>query len=282
MFKDFKEAISEQFEKMKPYPLYRTEVEKELLWITYIESFPPGSNPKMRERTEHDYQACKSFVRAVGNMVAIIEGELVSIWDCKVGPPYNVVAAALSELAKSAPIRNVLLHDQHEVGVDKNFQKVEGSREVITWEHFHLVLPTGCVVADRGAVYGDKQATREVFLRALEEISIDSLETVIDLIGQGSLYRGEEHLHAVRTFLERKKEYNKLTGRRRELFSWRQDLHPSITRIRDAASALFMKPIRYGCSRRSTPSSFARWTSTGCPIRRRRTSPSRPRRSPPR
>lgn len=247
MFKEFKEAVSAQFEKMRGHQLFRTEVEKELMWITYIDSFPPGTNPKMRERTEHDCQACKSFVRAAGSMVAVIDGRLVSIWDVEVGPPYNVVAAALSELAKSAPIKNVFLYEQQLLGTDKNFQKVEGSREVLTWEHFHLVLPSACVSRDRGAVYGDRQSTKDVFQRALTEITVDSLETVVDLIAQGSLYRGEEHLHTVETFLKTKREYVALKdARQQEFFVWRQDLHPAITKVRSSAIGTLLVDLSNG------------------------------------
>jgi hypothetical protein len=216
---------------MKGHQLYRTDVEKDLLWMAYLESFPPGSNPIYKERTEHDCQSCKSFIRAVGSMVAIVDGEMVSLWDCEVGHPYNKVAAVLSELVKGAPIRNVLLHDQADVGVDKNYQE-SSDGEVLTWEHFHVELPRECL----SGVYSDKRSARDVFVRSLEEITIDALETVIDLVEQGSLYRGEEHLGAVQTFLKLRKEYAELdTDTARDIFSWRQDLSPAILRIRNSA-----------------------------------------------
>jgi len=234
MFSELKTAVSRQFERMREHSLFRTEVEKEVLWSTYLDSFPTGTNPVMRERTEHDCQACRSFIRAVGSLVAVIDNRLVSIWDCKVGHPYDRVAAAMSELVRSAPIENVLLHDQRVVGVDKNYQEVDG--EVLTWEHFHLVLPQHCVVKDRGPVLADKRSQRDVFARALEEISIDSIETVIELIEQGSLYRGEEHKPVLRLFLEVKHAYARLNEERwREFFTWRQDLHPAVTHIRNSA-----------------------------------------------
>jgi hypothetical protein len=188
MFKLFKEAVSRQYEVMKSHQLFRTEVEKELLWLTYLESFPPGSNPMFRERTEHDCQACKSFVRAVGSMVAWIDNELVCLWDCKVEEPYATVAAAMSSLVKSAPIRNVLLHESRKVGVDKNYQDTD--KGVLTWEHFYVELPQSYASQDRGLDYADKRSTRDVFKRALDEITLGSIETVVELIDQGSLYRG--------------------------------------------------------------------------------------------
>jgi len=245
MFKEFKIAIERQFELMKGHQLFRTEVEKELLWLTYLESFPPGTNPQYKERTEYDCQACKSFIRAVGSMVAVIDGELVSLWDVEVNRPYDKVAAELSELAKSAPIKNILLHDSALVGVDKNFQDLDG--EILTWEHFYLKLPPSCVNNDRGAVYADKRSQKDVFARSLQEITIDALETVVDLIGQNSLYRGEEHLHSVQSFQKEKKAYDKLeTPRAQELFCWRQDLGPAVTRIRSSAIGTLLVDLSEG------------------------------------
>ena len=37
----------------------RTGVSKDALWDTYLASFPEGSNPVYKTRTEHDCQCCK-------------------------------------------------------------------------------------------------------------------------------------------------------------------------------------------------------------------------------
>lgn len=246
MFRQFKEAVARQYEQMKGHQLYRTEVEKELMWITYIESFPPGTNPMMRERTEHDCQSCKSFIRAVGSMVCEIDGNLVCLWDCEVGEPYTKVAEAMRELVIDAPIKNVLLHDQRHAGVDQNHQQCDDG-EIITWEHFHVELPQHCVNQDRGSVYADKQSQRDVFARALGEITDDAIETTIELIDQGSLYRGEEHLHTVQQFAKVKKEWDKLEDEREhDMFTWRQDLGPAVTRVRNSAIGTLLVDLSEG------------------------------------
>lgn len=245
MFAEFKEAVARQFDLMKGHQLFRTNVEKGLLWSTYLESFPPGTNPMFRERTEHDCQGCKSFIRAVGSMVAVIDGKLVSLWDCQVGEPYTAVAAALSELVKAAPIKNVLLHESRRVGTDKNHQ--DSDEGVLTWEHFYVVLPQACKSNDRGSVYGDKQATRDVFKRGLEEITTDAIEMVIELIDQGSLYRGEEHLHTVQSFSKQKKLYDEIEDdTRRDIFVWRQDVSPAVARIKNSAIGTLLVDLSEG------------------------------------
>ncbi|MHC4836115.1 MAG: hypothetical protein ACYTCN_09345 [Planctomycetota bacterium] len=260
----FKRAVARQFDLMKAHALFRTEVEKELLWLTYLESFPPGTNPMFRERTEYDCQACKSFIRAVGSMVADIDGELVCLWDCELPEPFSVVAAELSELVKSAPIKNILLHEKEDVGVDCNWENEYGSdRESLRWEHFYIRLPAHCVAQfDRGGAYSEAQSTRDVFARALKGITNDALETAVELIDQGSLYRGEEHLHAVQHFAQLKTQYDALDkvppvpnpkrplgpSRQQELFTWQQGLHPAVSKIRNSAIGTLLVDLSEGKS----------------------------------
>ena len=84
MFRDFKLAIQRQFNVIKTHELFRTQADKYGMWDVYLDSFPDGTNPIFRERTEHDCNCCKYFIRAVGNMVAVIDGKVVSIWDVKI------------------------------------------------------------------------------------------------------------------------------------------------------------------------------------------------------
>ena len=80
------------------------------------------------------------------------------------------------------------------IGVDKNFEQLENGK-IIEWHHFYIELSDKFV--DRssrsiGDIKGDFRDTRNVFKRSLEEISEDSLLTVLELISQNSLYKGEE------------------------------------------------------------------------------------------
>ena len=59
--------------------LFLTNVSKDEMWETYLKSFPKGANPIFRERTEHDCNCCKNFIRAVGNVVEIVGNKVVTI-----------------------------------------------------------------------------------------------------------------------------------------------------------------------------------------------------------
>src|SRR5712671_5080540 len=145
-FLNFKAAISNQFSTMSQDDLYIVDIDKDLLWQTYLDSFPEGTNPIYRERTEHDCSCCRHFVKTVGGVVSIVDNKLVNIWD--IGLPgdiagddwgYQHVADAMSVLVKSFPIDNVFLHIEHNIGTNKNFEKLDDD-SVKTWEHFFVTI----------------------------------------------------------------------------------------------------------------------------------------------
>lgn len=251
IFNVFKTAVAKQFATMQKFPLYRVKVEKDDLWKTYLDSFPVGTNELYRERTEHDCSCCKQFIRAVGDMVAIIDGKIVSIWDVSVPsePGYQQVADALSALVKSRPIEDVFLHYQQQIGVDKNFEEILGKTK--TWEHFFINLPLTYVAknADIASTIAIPRTKKQVFLRALTEIDQDAVETVLDLIIQGTLYRGAEFKHTIEEFRKQKKAFAKLkTGDEREIFAWTmiRELAEPVARIGNSAIGSLLYELTEG------------------------------------
>ena len=249
MFSTLKKAVEAQFEAMKKHELYRVQVDKDLMYNTYLGSFPEGTNPTYKERTEHDCQCCKSFIRAVGGLVTIIDGKLVSIWDVKVDNFYQEVANALSALVKSQPIDNLFLHTEPIAGLDENRQMVDG--KVVTWRHFFIKVPTGNISkgVDIGTKLAESRSSKDVFLRSLTELTLDSVNTVLELIGQNSLYRGEEHKFAVESFRKLKVEYDKLkTSAEQDIFCWSKvkSVPESVARIRNTSIGTLLTDLSEG------------------------------------
>lgn len=211
-FMKFKIAVAAQFEKMRKHDLLRTTAPKDLLWDTYLGSFPEGTNPIYRERREHDCNCCKQFIRAVGNVVAIIDGRVVSIWDVELPciRGYKDVAAAMSAIVKQYPIDNVFRHTERTAGTEKNFEALTDG-EVKTWNHFFVNIPEAYVVkkTNIGTVLGEYRSTFDVMRRGLVEITDNAVSTVQELIEQNSLYRGAEHKPAVDAFARLKEQYKK-------------------------------------------------------------------------
>lgn len=230
MFENFKRAIQRQFNDMKDHELYTVKVEKDLMWDTYLSSFPDGTNPLFRERTEHDCNCCKQFIRTAGAIVAIIDDKLVSIWDVKVDSFYQEVADALSDLVKSKPIKNVFFHTEHTVGTDKSYEPG------YTWEHFYIQLPTDVV----GQESNDIPTTKEMLLRACLELEPAALDMALDLIAQGSLYRGEEHREAIVAFKALQQGF--INTKKKELFCWR-NIYSPVARIRNTVIGTLLQDL---------------------------------------
>lgn len=100
-FKAFADAVRRRFAEMSAGPLFVASSDREAIWRTYFAAFPPGSNPVFRERTEHDCSCCRHFIRDIGNVVAIQNGAIASVWDLNGLPyPYQDVADAMSAYVK--------------------------------------------------------------------------------------------------------------------------------------------------------------------------------------
>ena len=220
-FKNIKVAVAKQFEMMTKYRLFRTTVAKDDMWTTYLSSFPAGTNPVYKTNTEHDCNCCKAFIRAVGDVVAIIDGKVVSIWDalCE-DANYQVVCDALAVLVKSHPIESPFLHYEAKAGTDKTL--VDTLNGVQSWSHFFVNIPSQFVLpgADIATELGKRRANFDVMSRGLKEITNEAVNNVLDLISQNALYRGEEHKAAALNFAGMKTKYLAVKPAQRDNFVW--------------------------------------------------------------
>lgn len=228
-FIKFKNAVSERFAQMAKTGLFRVDVTKDKLWETYLGSFPEGSNPIFRERTEHDCNCCKQFIRAVGDVVTVVDNRVISIWDIDIGkkePEYQVVADAMATLVRSRPIINQFLHYENRAGTEKSMEDMVD--HVHVWNHFHVNIPDGrnrqrnyvTPKARIDTVLGESRSTYDVLYRGLKEIDMDTVDTVLELIAQNSIYRGQEHKFAVDSFRKLKAEFDRLPEEQRNAYVW--------------------------------------------------------------
>lgn len=110
-FINFQKAIYQQIRTLTAagLVLVKVDIDPDVLWETYLSSFPEGTNPMLKERREYDCNNCKSFIRRMGGVVAIDPRTFnkTSIWNVEVEGYYQVVADALNKLVSSAPIAAV-------------------------------------------------------------------------------------------------------------------------------------------------------------------------------
>ena len=245
-FRKFAEKVNERFQSMMKTStvMFEVDSDKETIWDTYLESFPNGTNEIYITNTEHDCSACRHFIKQFGGVVSIKDGKMESIWDIDIDNEYGIVAKALSDYVHSLPVRGVHLEKDPVVGT----KKTAGTN----FYHFFADIPksirlnTYRSVAD---IQGEYRDSKNVFRRSLDEISLESLDTVLDLIASNTLYKGNEWESALKDFRKLKKAYDKLaTNADKDLFAWEKSVSVgrAISRIRNHSIGVLLVNISDG------------------------------------
>lgn len=226
-FKQFNELMVKHFNiNMAGKTLFEVAIDKDALWNEYLESFAPEHNKIYKTRRENDCNCCKAFIRKAGNMVAINDDLTVTtLWDFDTdGSEYQMPLENMSRLIISKPITDkFLIHKKFTANgkdrVGTELSRVQNEdKSITTFNHFSLVVPQSIVVGDEiGKQLNDFRTLRNVFKRSLDELTTDSVDTVLELIAQGSLYKGEEWQGALTQFRKLQAEYHNLPD------AWQQD-----------------------------------------------------------
>ena len=215
--------------------LFEVDVDKDELWNLYLDSFPPGTNEIYRERREHDCSCCRHFIKSIGNAVVIQDGKVHTIWEFDLkSTTYQPVLDALDKFIKAHAVSDVYKSPEKKVGTNHNFENmVDGVKQ---WDHFYLELPKKFVETHSiGSVKGRFRDTRNVFKRSLDEISLEAIDTIMELISSNTLYKGAEWKEPLQEFRKYKIAYEKLSAEEKELFAWEQSIKagPVIGKIKN-------------------------------------------------
>jgi hypothetical protein len=249
-FEKFSQLVHDQFNVMsKQAMLYVVDVEP---WDHYLNAFPEGTNPIFKVRTEHDCSCCRQFIRNVGNVVSIANGTLCTVWDhaaLQAPYPYNEVAKRLRELVTQAQISGVYgASPKHYVfGADVTYDP----KNDVNWRHFHAVVPSAHRRSPEGL--GGLNTTHQVMKRGLEELTLDAINTTIELIEANSLYRGQEHLSQIKTFRALKQAYDAAADK--PLFLW-QSLGSPVARFRNTVIGTLITDLSDGVDLEKAVASF--------------------------
>lgn len=240
-FKEFRNMISDHFKTMTKDVdrLFEVGVDKDEMWNTYLDSFPKGTNEIYRKRREYDCSCCRQFIKQIGNAVVIKDNKLETIWDLDIhDDKFELVAKAMSDFVRRHCVTDVYVSKFKKIGTEHNYEQYEDGT-MKKWEHFQIILDDKFVdktARSIGDIKGGFRDTKNVFKRSLDEISMDALETVLELINSNTLYKGEEWKSILMEFKRYKKEYEKLNSDDdRDLYSWENSVKAGIAigRIRN-------------------------------------------------
>lgn len=253
-FKEFNIKIQKQFDKMcQTGKLFRSVLSGQEIWNLYLSSFKPEDNPVFRDpnSSKHNCNCCNNFIRRYGNIIALDNDlNIMTIFDIDSVDEYQNSVIAISKVIKKLEIKNVFFETYNELqslpyekcnksnqnfklGIDINFKQynkeeaelygVVKEGEIREFNHFSLSLPrfyvdmSGNSIESIMANYRD---SKEVFKRAMDEISLDTLILVKDLINQGSLLDGQTHLYKIDQIIPLKQEYDSFENNKKDNWCW--------------------------------------------------------------
>lgn len=253
-FTEMRNKLMENFAEMTKDAthLFEVNVDKDEMWNLYLDSFPAGTNEIYRERRWHDCSCCRQFIKSIGNAVIIRDNKVSTIWDFETNDStYQPVLKALSSFIKSHAVSDIYVSKFKKIGTLQNYEEMEDGH-MHEWTHFFLELPNKFVdrtSRSEGDIKGGFRDTRNVFKRSLDEIDMDSLDTILELITSNTLYKGEEWKGALTEFRKYKKEYDKLTTEEeKNNYAWEQSVKVGIAigRIRNHSIGTLLVNVSEG------------------------------------
>jgi len=240
-FKTFSKAVHSQYNSMAKGELFVVDVGD--IYASYLAAFPAGTDPIYRVRTQHDCNCCKNFIRRLGILVSIdANGNRQTVWDDfpEFEEPYGTVARTLANLVRQAPIIGVFRSKERQYGSEPNWDNHDTS---IKWDHFVGKVETKHFSTKPDEARGEKGAIHQVLNRGLNEISLGDIETVLELIEANALYRGAEHVTAIKAFRELKQAWQ--VSLDRETFVW-ANLDKPAARFRNTVIGTLLTDLAEG------------------------------------
>lgn len=245
----FAAQVTKNFVAMNSNELFTIGVEKDLIWDHYLKSFPEGTNPVFRVNTEHDGSYDRNFIKNIGRLVTITDSNtLVSVWEnCQDMPyPYNVVAEQMDKFVKSFAIADLFRTKEQRYGSLPTKEFLQDGVGAITWTHFYGAVPARFVSKTPASIMGNYKTAVHVFQRGLVELASEALQTVLDLISNNNLYRGDEFEAAIFSFASMQRTYSApQTDEERNIFVWKYACDPA-SRFRNTAIGTLIQDLSEG------------------------------------
>ena len=243
MFLELQQELQRNFDqKFKEQKvLFYAELDREVVFEKYLAGYPEISRQKFH------CNCCKSFLRQYAGVIAIINNKKVSIWDdLKVDAEYQDAINNLSAYIKSLPITSRFYTETQKCGTPHNTDSTTG----IKWYHLALNVPRTFVMHsnDIPSGKGASKVLKDLLERAFKEITVDSQETVLELIAQNSLYRGNEFKGLIDSFIVAQKEYEDVPSALKNNYLWLKstEVSPAVIGIRNSVIGTLLTDLSEG------------------------------------
>lgn len=258
-FTEFRDLVLSRFNEIvsESKVLYRTDVDIELFYDTYLDSFPEGKNEVFRKSREFDCSCCRHFLQRVGILVGIDEEyNRMSLWDFDTNDDtYQPVIEALRKMVHESVIISPFITTETQIGVKDNVEMIGETAH--TWSHFYAPIPTNKVVNTQCPIYvkdgasigkyvSDYVSSFDLLTRGMEETTAETIEDITELISEGGLARAEQYTDSFHTFSGYFDAYHSFDDdMKKNAFLWRTACtgNQSAVRIRNNAFGTMLKEM---------------------------------------
>ena len=237
-FKLFSEELSKNFEEMSKNNLFTVTMDMDELWNLYLDTVSIFDNRKFITNRYHDCSCCRSVIKRIGNIININRNAnkftVKTIWDFETSDKdINMLLKTLNDYVlntlKDTVSINVFLSKEESFGAKRSVIQHKITGETVRFDHLYIKLRDKFVFKPSyeyesiNAYYAFINSQRLVFRRELNEFTIDAINDVMELINNGTLYRGNEHIDKIREFKLCKKEYELIESDfEKYLYTWYQ------------------------------------------------------------
>ena len=210
-FRKMRDKMQEHFDsKMASKKLFKIDCDVEDMWQLYLATLP-----QIMAETElwHNCTACHRWFRKAANIVALTsDNEIITLWSGETIPEYEHVFSVLNDyLLEKKQIKEAFFTSRSRVGLKTSYSEDDDGNPH-RHDHFFLTLPKS-VIRDGikvGQTKDEVSTNRQVFERSINDIDLDALDTVIELIEDNNLYRGQQWLKHLKKFRELKRQVSSI------------------------------------------------------------------------
>jgi hypothetical protein len=252
-FKDLSKVLQENLERISKDQqyLYTVDLDKDELWNLYLDSFPEGTNPIFRENRKYDCSCCRQFIKSFGNVVAINDLKIKTIWETEqLSDEFNVVFEAIDNFVKAKPIQNVLVTKFKKFGTAMTPETLEDGT-VINWKHFNITLPEQFCMKSKirlkteGSILSDFNANKSTLRSSFDKISDEALSTVEELIKENTLYKGAEWSSTLSVFRKARRDFYTTPSKLQDNYCWVKstELGSVVSKIKNHSIGVLLQDI---------------------------------------
>lgn len=246
-FHNFAQQLKARFDELSQHELFVTNQDRDRAYAVYLDAFPAGSNPIFRTRTEHDCSCCRQFIKNLANVVAIVDGKVLTLWDNAQDfeYPYDVVANEMREFTLDHTISSLFRVSERKYGTEQNYEPVEGGT-AIEWKHLHGYVANKHFHAEPQQPVGDYNTNVSMLVRLCTELKLEAFDAVLGLIEANTLYKGEEFERGIRAARQLKLGYDIATMTQQDnVYAWANASNPA-ARFRNSAIGTLVTELSDG------------------------------------